>query len=208
MARLYSNENFPLPVVPQVNRGGTGCHFHNQFRRAGKWSYSPAYSSDSLCVYLCNLRLTSVASFAVQKERIAHFEQDCLSCCFLSAIRVSAVQGALAFWLRFLCSKPLRFTGPSFICGDTAEAWRRGSPDCIPPSPVPARSGPAERCQPDVPQRIARCFMAGLSASAQRRFSFSRSNVPSSTSGTSRRVCQLHDEWLQMNGAPLTRAVP
>ena len=55
-----------------------------------------------ICVYLRNLRSTSVASFAAVES--------------------------------------LRFTRPSFICRDTAEAWRRGSPDSRPPSPVPARS--------------------------------------------------------------------
>ena len=31
--------HFPVvnsPFVPQVNRGGTGCYFHNQFRRVAK----------------------------------------------------------------------------------------------------------------------------------------------------------------------------
>jgi hypothetical protein len=56
---------------------------------------------------------TISALFAVQKARIAQFEQDFLSCCLLRAHRVSAVQGALAFWLRLRYSKPLRFLGYS-----------------------------------------------------------------------------------------------
>jgi hypothetical protein len=61
------------------------------------------------------------ALFAVQKGRIAHFEQDFLSCCFLCALRVSAVQGALAFWLRLRCSKSLRL-----LCARPSQKGSRG----------------------------------------------------------------------------------
>src|ERR1035438_6993154 len=78
-------------------------------------------------------RTRTSAFFAVQKGRIAHFEQDFLSCCFLRAHRVSAVQGALAFWLRLRCSKDKRSSGltlATFLlstilaAGGSTNSWR------------------------------------------------------------------------------------